>query len=33
MRVYLTDLKAYNEGNLVGEWLELPMHVIDLESI
>ena len=32
MRVYLTDLKAYNEGNLVGEWLELPMHVIELES-
>lgn len=32
MRVYLTDLKAYNEGNLVGEWLELPINDLDLQS-
>ena len=26
MRVYITDLEAYNNGHLVGAWLELPMN-------
>jgi antirestriction protein len=25
MRVYITDLEAYNNGHLVGAWYELPM--------
>jgi len=25
MRIYITDLEAYNLGYLVGEWLDLPM--------
>jgi len=25
MRVYITDIEAYNNGHLVGEWYELPM--------
>ncbi len=26
MKVYITDLEAYNEGHLVGSWYELPMN-------
>ena len=26
MRVYITDLQAYNEGHLVGSWYQLPMN-------
>nr|WP_321267744.1 antirestriction protein ArdA [uncultured Sulfurimonas sp.] len=26
MRVYITDLEAYNNGHLVGEWYQLPMN-------
>jgi len=26
MKVYITDLQAYNEGHLVGSWYELPMN-------
>jgi len=26
MRVYITDLEAYNNGHLVGSWYELPMN-------
>jgi len=26
MRIYITDLEAYNSGHLVGEWFELPMN-------
>jgi len=26
MRVYITDLEAYNNGHLVGSWYDLPMH-------
>lgn len=26
MRIYITDLEAYNNGHLVGAWLELPMQ-------
>ena len=25
MRIYITDLEAYNNGHLVGSWLDLPM--------
>jgi antirestriction protein len=25
MKIYITDLEAYNNGHLVGAWLELPM--------
>ena len=32
MRIYLTDLAAYNGGHLVGEWLDLPMEEEDLKS-
>ena len=26
MRVYITDLEAYNNGHLVGQWYQLPMN-------
>ncbi len=26
MKIYITDLEAYNNGHLVGEWFELPMN-------
>ena len=26
MKIYLTDLKAYNSGHLVGEWINLPIE-------
>jgi len=32
LKVYLTDLQAYNEGNLSGKWIELPMSQEDLNS-
>jgi len=31
-RIYLTNLAKYNEGYLVGEWLDLPMEESDLEK-
>ena len=30
MRVYITDLEAYNNGHLVGSWYELPMSKKEL---
>lgn len=30
MKIYITDLEAYNNGYLVGQWLELPM---DLDTL
>jgi len=30
MRVYITDLEAYNNGHLVGSWYELPMSQEEL---
>ena len=30
--IYLTDLAAYNNGYLVGEWLELPLSSNELEQ-
>ena len=32
MRIYLTDLAAYNHGHLVGEWLTLPMEEEELKE-
>jgi len=30
MQVYITDLQAYNEGYLIGRWIELPMSKFEL---
>lgn len=30
LEVYLTDLQAYNEGNLVGKWVKLPISKFEL---
>ena len=32
MKIYLTDLKAYNSGHLVGEWINLPIEEIELKD-
>ena len=32
MRVYITDLEAYNNGHLVGDWYELPMSEEELST-
>jgi len=32
MKIYLTDLQAYNEGFLVGKWLELPLTPFELSQ-
>lgn len=32
MRVYITDLEAYNNGHLVGGWCELPMGEDELQN-
>ena len=32
LKVYLTDLKAYNDGALVGKWIELPMSEENLNQ-
>ena len=32
LKVYITDLAAYNQGFLIGEWVELPMYQEDLEA-
>ena len=32
MNVYITDLASYNNGNLVGEWVSLPLDNEDLKS-
>ena len=32
MRIYLTNLGKYNEGDLVGEWLELPATEKEIEE-
>jgi len=31
-RVYVANLREYNEGKLVGEWLELPMDTTELRE-
>jgi hypothetical protein len=30
MKIYITDLAAYNNGHLIGEWVSLPMSKNDL---
>ncbi len=30
MKIYLTDLQAYNEGHLVGRWITLPLTGFEL---
>jgi len=30
MKIYITDLEAYNNGHLVGEWYTLPISEDDL---
>jgi len=30
MKIYLTDLQAYNEGHLVGRWIKLPLSGFEL---
>lgn len=32
LRIYLTDLQAYNEGHLVGNWIELPLTSFELQQ-
>lgn len=32
LRVYITDLAAYNAGFLIGKWVSLPMYREDLEN-
>jgi len=32
LKVYLTDLEAYNNGALVGKWIELPMSEDELNQ-
>jgi len=31
LKIYLTDLAAYNKGYLIGEWVTLPMDQEDIE--
>ncbi len=31
MRVFITDLAAYNQGHLIGEWVELPSEDINAD--
>lgn len=33
LRIYLTNLGKYNEGQLVGEWVELPVTKEELEKV
>lgn len=33
MRIFLTNLGKYNEGELVGEWVELPASQEELEKV
>ena len=32
LKIYITDLQAYNEGTLVGKWLELPLTSFELSQ-
>lgn len=32
-RLYIADLAAYNEGELKGEWIDLPMDTEDLNEV
>lgn len=32
MDIYITDLQAYNEGHLVGKWVQLPLSSFELSQ-
>jgi hypothetical protein len=32
LEIYLTDLQSYNEGNLVGKWIKLPLSSFELSQ-
>ena len=32
LKIFITDLQAYNEGSLVGEWIELPLTAFELSQ-
>lgn len=33
MRIYLTNLGKYNEGHLIGEWVDLPISEEELQKV
>lgn len=33
LRIYLTNLGKYNEGMLIGEWVDLPVSEEELEKV
>lgn len=33
MKIYLTNLGKYNEGELIGEWVELPVSQEELQKV
>lgn len=33
MNIYLTNLGKYNEGQLIGEWVELPVSNEELQKV
>ena len=33
MKIYLTNLGKYNDGELVGEWISLPISEEDLNAV
>ena len=33
MNIYLTNLGKYNEGELVGEWVQLPISNEELQEV
>ena len=33
MNIYLTNLGKYNEGELVGEWVKLPVSDEELQKV
>ena len=32
LKIFITDLQAYNEGSLVGKWIELPLTAFELSQ-
>jgi hypothetical protein len=33
MKIFLTNLGKYNEGELIGEWVELPVSQEELQKV
>ena len=33
MKIFLTNLGKYNEGELIGEWVELPVSQEELQEV